>query len=159
MFGNILGVIGLGLSVVSAVGGFLAAKDRSKALDNLADQRNRAAELETKKNAVRERREKFKLVRDARIKRARAVSNATVQGASGSVRGGFGSIISQTSSGLQYINQLTSLTGQQNIFNNNAAAFGRQATQASEKAGIFSAVGSVGGTIFNNRADISDFLS
>ena len=97
MFGSILGWIGIGLGAIGAIGSFLAASDRSDALDAAAEQRNRAKEIEDRKNKIKARRERMKLIREARIKRAAAVANATAQGAVGSVRGGFGSIISSIS--------------------------------------------------------------
>jgi len=158
MFGSILGVIGLGLGIVGAVGGFLAANDRSDALDNLAEQRNRANEIEKQKNATRARRERLQLVREARIKRSAAVANATIQGAQGSVVGGFGSIISQGNSGLQYINQMMTMTDQQNIFLNRASQFALQARKAGEKASLFSGIGKLGGTIFSQREEIASIF-
>jgi|DEB0MinimDraft_3_1074331.scaffolds.fasta_scaffold00273_4 hypothetical protein len=158
MFGSILGVIGLGLGIVGAVGGFLAANDRSDALDNLAEQRNRANEIEKQKNATRARRERLQLVREARIKRSAAVANATIQGAQGSVVGGFGSIISQGNSGLQYINQMMTMTDQQNIFLNRASQFALQARKAGEKASLFSGIGKLGGTIFSEREEIASIF-
>jgi hypothetical protein len=158
MFGSILGVIGLGLGIVGAVGGFLAANDRSDALDNLAEQRNRANEIEKQKNATKARRERLQLVREARIKRSAAVANATIQGAQGSVVGGFGSIISQGNSGLQYINQMMTMTDQQNIFLNRASQFALQARKAGEKASLFSGIGKLGGTIFSQREEIASIF-
>jgi len=158
MFGSILGVIGLGLGIVGAVGGFLAANDRSDALDNLAEQRNRANEIEKQKNATKARRERLQLVREARIKRSAAVANATIQGAQGSVVGGFGSIISQGNSGLQYINQMMTMTDQQNIFLNRASQFALQARKAGEKASLFSGIGKLGGTIFSEREEIASIF-
>ena len=158
MFGSILGVIGLGLGIVGAVGGFLSANDRSDALDNLAEQRNRANEIENQKNATRARRERLQLVREARIKRSAAVANATIQGAKGSVVGGFGSIISQGNSGLQYINQMMTMTDQQNIFLNRASQFALQARKAGEKASLFSGIGKLGGTIFSQREEIASIF-
>tara|TARA_R110002020_G_scaffold157819_4_gene340811 strand:- start:2264 stop:2743 length:480 start_codon:yes stop_codon:yes gene_type:complete len=159
MLGNILGFIGIGLGIVSTFMGFSAAKDRSEALNRQAEQRNKVRELEMRKQAIRERREKFSLIREARIKRAAAVAAATVQGAQGSVRGGFGSIISQQSSGLQYINQAVSLTGQQNIFYNRAAMFATQARDAGTRMATWQGVGKMGSSIFQNRSDVEDLFS
>jgi len=162
MFGSILGFIGLAIGVVGAVGSFFAAKDRASALDNLAAERRKAQALQERKFSVQQRRERIQLTREARIKRAAAVSAATTQGAlagsGGSVRGGFGSIISQQSSALGYLNQLGSITDQQNIFFRNAAAFGDQARRAGERAALFQGIGSLGGTIFGNRADIASLF-
>tara|TARA_R110000803_G_scaffold164889_1_gene228518 strand:- start:6339 stop:6818 length:480 start_codon:yes stop_codon:yes gene_type:complete len=159
MFGNILGFLGLGLAAVSAIGSFSAASDRSEALDKQADQRRRAQELEDKKNVVKANRERMSLVREARIKRAAAVSNATFQGAQGSVRGAFGSTLSQSNSGLQYINQMMSLTGEQNIFFNRSSQFALEARAAGERASIFKGVGGIGSTIFKQRDDIAGLFS
>mgnify|MGYP001214254957 CR=1 FL=1 len=158
MFGSILGWIGIGLGAIGAIGSFLAASDRSDALDAAAEQRNRAKEIEDRKNKIKARRERMKLIREARIKRAAAVANATAQGAVGSVRGGFGSIISQSNSGLGHLNQMMSLTDQQNIFFNRSAQFSLQARKAGERANLFGAASKFGGTIFSNRNDIASLF-
>ena len=158
-FSSILGWVGLGISAVSAVGNFIAAKGQSDALDNLANERRKAQDLEIKKNNIRERRERLRIVRDARIKRAAAISAATVQGAQGSVRGAFGSFISQLGSGTQYINQLSRITSEQNSIFDTATAYAAQARKYGERASIFQGIGNVGATIFNNREDIEGLFN
>jgi hypothetical protein len=158
MFDSILGIIGIGLGIIGIGGSYFAGKDQQKALDRQAAEQNKVRELEFQKQAVRERREKFKLIREARIKRAAAIAAASFQGAQGSVRGGFGSIISQQSSGLQFINQAVSLTGQQNIFYNNAAMFASRARDAGTRQAIFDGATKMGSSIFSNRAQYTDFL-
>ena len=156
MFSSILGIIGIGLGAIGLFGSYKAGKDRSEALDRQAAEQNKVRELELQKSQIRERRERFTLIREARIKRATAIANATVQNAQGSVRGGFGSIISQQSSGLQYLNQAASLTGQQNIFYGRAAMFASRARDAGTRLNTWNAVGKVGGSIFTNRSQFSD---
>ena len=155
-FGSILGIIGIGISAVSTFMGYKASKDRTEALNQQAEEQNKVRALELKKQKIRARREKFKLIREARIKRSSAIAAATFQGAQGSVRGGFGSIISQQSSGLQYLNQAASLTGQQNIFYGRAAMFASRARDAGTRLNTWNAVGKVGGSIFTNRSQFSD---
>tara|TARA_R110000803_G_scaffold209580_1_gene279491 strand:+ start:54 stop:533 length:480 start_codon:yes stop_codon:yes gene_type:complete len=158
MFGNILGFLGLAAAGIGVVGSFLSSNNRSEALDNQAEQMRRAQSLEKTKNNVKEKRERMKLVREARIKRASAVAAATFQGAQGSVRGGFGSIVSQSLSSLQYLNTLSSLTGQQSIFYNEANRYALKARSAGEQASIFKGATTLGSTIFNKREDIAGFI-
>lgn len=153
MWGSILGFVGLALGAVGVIGSFLSAQDRSEALDDYAEQRNRAQKLEREKNRIRARREKMQLIREARIKRAAAVAAATVQGARGSVRGGFGSIISQSSSRLGYLNTLMAYTERQNIFLDRASQFALEARHAGERASMFGGIGKLGGTIFGLRSE------
>ena len=157
--GSILGIIGIGITAVSTFMGFRAAEDRADALNRQAEEQNRVRELELKKQKIKARREKFKLIREARIKRAAAVAAASFQGAQGSVRGGFGSILSQQSSGLQYINQAVSIADQQNIFYNRAAMFATQARAAGTNMAMWQGIGKLGSTIFSNRTDIADIFS
>jgi len=157
--GSILGIIGIGISAVSTFMGYKASKDRTEALNRQAEEQNKVRELELKKQKIRARREKFKLIREARIKRSAALAAATFQGAQGSVRGGFGSIISQQSSGLKLINQAVSIADQQNIFYNRAAMFATQARDAGTQQAMWQGMGKLGGTIFSNRTDIADIFS
>jgi len=161
-WGSILGFIGLAVAAVGAVGSFFAGKDRADALNNLASSRRSAQALEERKNSVRQRRERMKVIREGRIKRAAAVSNAQAQGAltvGGSARGGFGSLISQTSANLGYLAQLGSIVDEQNIFFRQAAMFGDEARRAGEKQSLFRGIGSFGSSIFKSRADIADIFS
>ena len=158
MFSSILGFVGLALGAIGAIGGFFAAQDRSEALDDYAEQRARAQKLEREKNRLRARREKMQLIREARIKRAAAVAAATAQGVGGSVRGGFGSIISQSNSRLGYLNTLMNYTERQNIFLDRSNQFALEARRASETASIFGGVGKLGGTIFSSRDSIASLF-
>jgi hypothetical protein len=104
----------------------------------------------------------MKVIREGRIKRAAAVSNAQAQGAltvGGSARGGFGSLISQTSANLGFLAQLGSIVDEQNIFFRQAAMFGDEARRAGEKQSLFRGIGSFGSSIFKSRADIADIFS
>ena len=76
--GSILGIIGIGLGIIGIAGSYFAAKDQQKALDRQAAEENKVRELEFRKQAIKERREKFKLIREARIKRAATIAAATV---------------------------------------------------------------------------------
>jgi len=137
-WGSILGFIGLAVAAVGAVGSFFAGKDRADALNNLASSRRSAQALEERKNSVRQRRERMKVIREG---------------------GGFGSLISQTSANLGYLAQLGSIVDEQNIFFRQAAMFGDEARRAGEKQSLFRGIGSFGSSIFKSRADIADIFS
>ena len=60
--GSILGIIGIGLGIIGIAGSYFAAKDQQKALDRQAVEENKVRELEFRKQAIKERREKFKFL-------------------------------------------------------------------------------------------------
>jgi hypothetical protein len=155
MFESILGFIGLAVGIGGLIGGFFAGQERSSALDRMAEARNRANEIERRKQTLSLRRQRLQTIREARIKRATAVSRATAQGASGSVRGAFGSIQSQAGGNFLFSSDFAFLTNQQNRFFAQASIFGTEARKAGELATIFGAVSKIGGTIFDRRDRIA----
>jgi hypothetical protein len=156
---NILGFVGLAATTIGVVGTYFKSEERSEALDGVAESRRKANEVEQLKQNLRDRRERISTVREARIKRATAVSRATAQNAQGSVRGAFGSLVSQGSSQIGFLNQFSNMTGQQTEYLRQASVFGLQARYAGEEANIFSGVGSIGATIFDKREKIAGFLT
>jgi len=157
-FNNILGFIGLALGGIGVIGGLFAGQDRNEALDNMAASRNRANEIEKRKQALSSRRQALQTVREARIKRATAISRATTQGALGSVRGAFGSLQSQAGGNFLFQNQFASFTSQQNTFLQNASIFGTAATKAGTDQALFGSIGKIGGSIFSNRNQIASLF-
>lgn len=156
--GSIIGFVGLGLSLLGVVGQYMALDDRSDALDRAAAERQKANELAKRKQAIQKRRESLAVAREARIKRARALSMATTKGAAGSVRGGFGSFISQGSAQTQFLNQYTGLTSQQNAFLAQSSLFSQKAREAGETATIFGSIGGLGGSIFDRRKELATLV-
>jgi hypothetical protein len=158
MFESILGFIGLVAGIGGLIGGFFAGQERSSALDRMAEARNRANEIERRKQSLSSRRLKLQTIREARIKRATAVSRATAQGASGSVRGAFGSIQSQAGGNFVFQNAFTGLVAKQNMFLSQSSIFGLEARKAGEMQNLFGAFAGFGGTIFSNRKDIASIF-
>jgi hypothetical protein len=156
VFPSILGVIGLGLAVGGTIFNLVQQSKAADLQEEAAAAQRRSLELQQKKNKLEVRRQKIQLIRETRIKRASAVSRAEAQtgGFGGSIQGGVGSIISQGSSGLGFLNQANSFTiaarkelAQSTIFNN-------QAVQLRNQGAIGQGIASIGGTIFNRREDL-----
>ena len=165
-WGNILGFMGLALGAVGLVGSFSASEDRSDALDRMADARNKANEIERRKQTLSLRRQRLQTIREARIKGAKQVSRAVAQGAFGgsqtigqsSFRGALGSTQSQAGGNFLFQNQFTSFTSQQNEFLRQSSIFGTQARQAGERNAMYGSFASFGGSIFKNREDIGSIF-
>ena len=156
MWGNILGVIGLGLAIGGTIFNLVKQNKAADLQEEAANAQRRALELQQKKNKIEVRRQKMQLIRETRIKRAAAVARAEAQtgGFGGSLQGGVGSIISQGSSGLGFLHQASSFTlaarqefAQSTIFNN-------QAVQLRNQGAIGQGIASIGGTIFDKRTSI-----
>jgi len=152
---NVIGATGLAISAGSAFLSYQEGQERNTALNKQADARNRANEAQKRQNALRLNRERRKTVREARIKRASAVSNAMAQNAQGSVSGGFGSVISQASNNLAFLNQSNIFAQQGTQALSEAASFGSKATQASSNLALYKSFTNMGGSIFNKREGIS----
>ena len=158
-WGNILGFMGLALGAVGLVGSFSASEDRSDALDRMADARNKANEIERRKQTLSLRRQRLQTIREARIKGAKQVSRAVAQGAfGGSFRGALGSTQSQAGGNFLFQNQFTSFTSQQNEFLRQSSIFGTQARQAGERNAMYGSFASFGGSIFKSREDIGSIF-
>lgn len=157
-WGSILGIVGLGISAVGLVGSYNAGNERSDALDRQAEARQKSNELSKQKQTLQTRRQKVQIIRETRIKRAGAVSNAQAQNAQGSVSGGFGSIQTQGGSQQAFLNRFTNLTGLQNSALKESAMFGLDARRAGETANIFASASNVGLSIFNQRTNIAGLV-
>ena len=152
---NIIGAVGLATTVAGAFLSFKESKARNASLDGMIAARNKAAGEQRKQNQLRLARERRKTIREARIVRARAVSAATVQGASGSVRGGFGSVVSQASNNLAFLHKSNIFAERGSQFLKEAADFGSLATSQAGNIANFNALSNFGSTIFNKREELS----
>ena len=158
-FSSFLGIAGLIGSAVGLIGGAVQSDNRSSALDSAAASRNRSNEIEKQKQVLQNRRQRVQTVREARIKRARSVSVAQSQNAQGSVRGAFGSIISQANSNQQFASMFQGLTGLQNTALFESSQYRLQARQYGESANLFSSVGGVSASIFSNNRKIAGLFT
>ena len=155
--GTILGVGGLLVSAAATVGSLFASSKATDAAQEASDARQRANKLIQKKNDLSVRREKLRAIRASRIARATAVSRGTQQGAIGSVRGGFGSIVSQGSSNLGFLKQTSNINEQARGYMNQSTIFANESIGYQNQASMFRGVGSLAGSIFDNRKALTSF--
>ena len=156
-----IGAASLGISAAGTYGAYSQGKKSLALQKESVASRNKANALDIRKQDLQAKRNRLSIMRESRIKRARAVGLAQSQtgGIGGSVRGAFGSTISQGSSQTAFLNQFVNLTGQQTMFLNQSANFTSGATSAAGKANIFSAVGGFGTTIFDRRQDLAGLIT
>lgn len=128
---------GLVLSGVSTVAGMSAQSDSARA-------QRRAQEYQRRMDELRQNRERRQAIREQRIKTAQVIQAGANQGAvtSSAVQGGSGSLQSQLSSNLSF---LDSMGRNANL----ASQANQQALNASSRAQNFGAMAGLGGTIFS----------
>lgn len=166
--GNILGIIGIGLSVASAVGSIFAAKKEAKIDRSIVRERNRAIALEEKRDRLAARKEAIEQVRKHRIARAAAKNAAVNQGLSigavgafgvGSASGAIGGISSNLTKEIGFLAEGAALGTQANTI------FARIAELEGKKAGVQSdiftlaGVGSFGNKLTTNSDKIATIFS
>jgi hypothetical protein len=154
---NILGVIGLGLAVGGTIFSMVQQGKAADVSERATDAQRRALSLQQKKSNLAVRRQKLQTIREGRIQRASAISRAQGQtgGVAGSLRGGLGSIITQTSSNLGYLNQAQALTISSRAELAQSTIFSNQAVSLNNQAAIGRGFASIGGSIFSSRDDLS----
>lgn len=125
-------------SIAGTLGGAYQANKQAKAQEKAQDAQSNIADIQ-RVDALRER------IRRARAARAEVLQAGENQGVAGSsaVEGGVGSIGSQLAQGEGMQNRIAR---QANI----ASATNRDAGRAASLGGIFDAVGSVSGTLYND---------
>ena len=157
MWGAIFGGIGLLISAVGTIGGLLKQNKAADRMEDAAKAQQRAMELQQKRNKLEIRRSKLKVIRETRIKRAAAVARAQSQtgGFGGSVQGGVGSIISQGSAQFGFLQQSSAFTLAARREMQQSTIFNNQAVQLRNEASLWQGFGSIGGTIFKQRDNIS----
>ncbi len=155
-FGTLLAAGSLLLSAGATAAGIYQSNKAAKASTKAAEARERANKLLQKKNDLAVRRQTISLIREGRIKRAKAISNAQAQNVVGSgIQGGAGSFITQTASGFNYLQRAQSLTFAARNEMGQATIFGNQGVQAQNLGNIFNSVASFSGTIFDNRVGVT----
>ena len=157
MWGAIFGAIGLAVSVAGTIGGLLKQNKAADRMEDAAQAQQRAMELQQKRNKLEIRRSKLNVIRETRIKRASGVARAQAQtgGFGGSLQGGVGSIISQGSAQFGFLQQSSAFTLAARREMQQSTIFNNQAVQLRNEASLFQGFGSIGGTIFKQRDNIS----
>jgi len=158
---SFFGWASLAAQAYGAYSSYKAGKKQQTALADMVSAQNRAKDLQIKQNNLRMIREKRRTIREARIKRAQAMSAATIQGAAGagsSAFGGIGSIKTQGTSNLNFLQQSGIFANQGTQELKTAALFGSQATKYAGQAATYKGLQSMGQSIFTNRKDITGFF-
>ena len=130
--------VALGFTILSAVGSAYQANKQAKAQEKAQDAQSNIADIQ-RVDALRER---IRRARAARAEVLQAGENQGVAGASG-VEGGAASIGSQLAQGEGMQNRI----GRQASIINSA---NRDIGRAAQLGGIFDAVGSISGTLYND---------
>jgi chromatin segregation and condensation protein Rec8/ScpA/Scc1 (kleisin family) len=132
-----IAVAGLVLSGVSTVANMKASKDQSSA-------QKKAAAYQRRMDELRQNRERRQAIREQRIKTAQVIQAGANQGAqtSSAVQGGAGSLQSQLSSNLSFLDNMATNA-------NLASRANQQALNAGARAQTWGAMAGLGGTIFS----------
>ena len=130
--------VALGVTILSAIGGAYQANKQAKAQEKAQDAQSNIADIQ-RVDALRER------IRRARAARAEVLQAGENQGVAGAsaVEGGAASIGSQLAQGAGLQNQIARQADRASAANNAAG-------RAASLGGIFDAVGSVSGTLYND---------
>ena len=130
--------VALGFTILSAAGSAYQANKQAKAQEKAQDAQSKIADIQ-RVDALRER------IRRARAARAEVLQAGENQGVAGAsaVEGGAASIGSQLAQGAGLQNQIARQADRASAANNAAG-------RAASLGGIFDAVGSVSGTLYND---------
>jgi hypothetical protein len=144
---GLLAVVGLAFTVKGAL-------DSQKASKKAEMNQKRLLESKQRQDQLNQQRERSRLIREARIKRGQALQSATNQGAgTGSgIAGGMGSIQSQLSNSLSFLDTAQSFSREQSLFQSNIV--GAQGQQNTANA-LFGA----GLTVFKGAGGFGAFKS
>lgn len=129
---------GLAVSLIGTGLSYMQQRKAQKAQEEAAQQQNNLADLENRKARIQ-------AVREARIKRQQMIAAAGATGSmeSSGLAGGTSSLASQLGSNVGFANQRQAIsTNVMNLTN--------KATKAENQAGIYSAIGDIGDTIFSD---------
>lgn len=142
-----LAIAGLALAAVGTGVQFIAGRVRAKAQRKAAEEQERLAALQA-------RRQRRRTIREARIARGATLNVAGQVGASGSsgLAGGLSGLGAQAGANLGFSSQ-TEAIGRR------ITGFGLQASRAAGLGAIGGGIASIGGAVFSNRQDISEAFS
>jgi len=138
-----LGIASLVIGAFSAVSSYSAQSKAADAQQQQAQAQQEANAAQERSAKVQQQRDRLRQVREARIARARVISQASQSGlgagTSGLV-GGTGSISSQLGSNIGAINVAQTFADEASAANQKAANFGSQANRLSAEAGGWQAL-------------------
>ena len=159
-YGNIIQGAGL---LSSVAGNVQSAKYISQGTDAMREQTvqaNKADEARNRYNQLLQKRSRLATIRQARIGQGRIGGAMGALGAGGtsSYTGAVGAIGSQTSANLGNINVAQDVGNQITGFNVAAANAGSQANSAQAKAGMWSNVDTLGGTLLAQGGNIASIF-
>jgi len=155
---TILGAASMAAQAYGTYSSYKAGKKQQSALADMVSAQNRAKDMQIKQNNLRLMREKRRTIRESRIKRAQAMSAAVTQGAAASgssAFGGIGSIMSQGTSNLNFLQQSSIFANQGTQELKTAAMFGGQAQRFGTQAALSQSIVGAGQSIFKNRKGIN----
>ena len=159
-YGNIIQGAGL---LSSVAGNVQSAKYISQGTDAVREQTiqaNKAEEARNRYNQLLQKRNRLATIRQARIGQGQIGGSMGALGAGGtsSYTGAVGAIGSQTSANLGNINVAQDVGNQITGFNVAAANAGSQANSAKAKAGMWSNVDTLGGTLLAQGGNIASIF-
>ena len=152
---GIIAGLGFLLSGYSAYKNIQLGKEQASINRRRVGIENQGIELQQRRDQVKARRLRLTSVREGRLKRARAVSNASQSNAQGSTQGGFGSIVSQTNATLQYGFQSNQLGFQANNLFAQAAQLKGQEASLIGSQNTYQSFASAGANIFQNSKQLA----
>ena len=158
-FGTLLSAGALLVSTGSTIAGIYQSNKAAKASTKASEARERANRLLQKKNDLQVRRQAVTMVREGRIKRAKAISASQAQGAGlrgSGIQGGAGSFITQTASGFGFLRDTQNLAFGARSEMAQSTIFGNEGVRLQNSANIFNSVASLSGSIFDNRVGITN---
>tara|TARA_R110000787_G_scaffold94517_3_gene197254 strand:- start:2324 stop:3184 length:861 start_codon:yes stop_codon:yes gene_type:complete len=155
-------ISGAGL-LSSVAGNVQSQKYISKGTDAMREQTvqaNNADEARNRYNQLLQKRSRLSSIRQARIGQGQIGGNMGIlgQGGTSGFTGSIGSIGSQTSANLGNINVAEDVGNQITGFNVAAANAGSQANSAKAKAGMWSSVDTLGGTLLSQSDKIASIF-
>ena len=159
-YGNIIQGAGL---LSSVAGNVQSAKYISQGTDAMREQTvqaNKADEARNRYNQLLQKRSRLATIRQARIGQGQIGGNMGIlgQGGTSGFTGSIGSIGSQTSANLGNINVAEDVGNQITGFNVAGANAGSQANSAKAKAGMWSNVDTLGGTLLAQGDNIASIF-
>ena len=155
-------ISGAGL-LSSVAGNVQSQKYLSQGVDATREQTiqsNKADEARNRYNQLLQKRSRLSSIRQARVGQGQIGGNMGIlgQGGTSGYTGSIGSIGSQTSANLGNINVAEDVGNQITGFNVAAANAGSQANSAKAKAGMWSSVDTLGGTLLSQGSNIASIF-
>lgn len=152
-----IGIVGLGVQVVGAVGQYSAGKEAKKARKRQAADEQKALQLRQKQEEIAYKRRQKEIYRETLRQRARITQQAHNLGigkGSSIIEGALGQATSQGGSALGTLNQDFAFAKGVGAFRTQANLYGKVSAEAQSKGSTFQGISSLGGSIFSSVSDI-----